>query len=351
MVRSVSSRAPSPAISKKTTVMLSSPPPLFAARTSAFAAAGRSAAVALDLAQDRLVVDHRGEAVRAEQEEVAGLGLDRERVDVDVGVGAERARDHGPLRVPLRLLGRELAAADELGDQRVVLGQLLELPFADQVGARVADVADRDAAVLDERDRHRRAHPRGGGVLRLPLVDAAVGLLDQVVDPLLAAGELGGLVAQGRRREARGELARLGAAHPVGDREQRRLADVGVLVVPAPPAGVGDARAPSRALTSRTSARSRRRGGCRRASAASRASGGSRSGRCRSSSRRPRPRRRRAAARRARGLVEAYSSRARLTSLDDPRPSSSAAESSVSSSPSSSAGLFTTTSRPLSTCG
>ena len=92
----------------------------------------------------------------------------------------------------LGLLGRELAAADELGDQRVVLGQLLELAVADQVGARVADVADRDVAVLDERDRHRRAHPRGGGVLRLPLVDAAVGLLDQVVDPLLAAAQLGG---------------------------------------------------------------------------------------------------------------------------------------------------------------
>src|SRR6185503_13629355 len=132
-------------------------------------------------------------------------------------------------------------AADELGDQRVILGQLLQLAVADQIGARVADVADRDAAVLDERDRHRRAHAGGGGVLRLALVDPPVGLLNQVVDPLLAARQLAGLVAQRRGCQARGELARLGAAHAVGDSEQRRLADVGVLVVPPPPAGVRDA--------------------------------------------------------------------------------------------------------------
>ena len=48
-------------------------------------------------------------------------------------------------------LGGQLAAPDELGDERVVVGQLLEVVVAQQVGARVADVAERDAAVvLDE---------------------------------------------------------------------------------------------------------------------------------------------------------------------------------------------------------
>ena len=87
-------------------------------------------------------------------------------VDVDVRVGAERARDHRALRVVLGLLGRQLAAADELGDERVVVRDLLELAVADEVGARVADVADRDDAVLDERERHRRAHARDGAVRR-----------------------------------------------------------------------------------------------------------------------------------------------------------------------------------------
>ena len=92
-----------------------------------------------------VVVDHRREPVGAEHEEVARATLDLEGVDVDVGVGAERARDHRALRVRLGLLRRELAAADELGDERVVLGQLLELAVADEVRARVADVADPDA--------------------------------------------------------------------------------------------------------------------------------------------------------------------------------------------------------------
>ena len=52
----------------------------------------------------------------------------------------------------LGLLRGELAAADELGDERVVVGELLERPVANQVRPRVADVADRDAVVLDERE-------------------------------------------------------------------------------------------------------------------------------------------------------------------------------------------------------
>ena len=84
--------------------------------------------------------------------------------------------------------GRELAAPDELGDERVVVGQLLEPVVAQQVGARVADVADRDRpVVLDQRDRHRRAHPGGCRVGRGALVDAAVRLLDQLDDVRLAA--------------------------------------------------------------------------------------------------------------------------------------------------------------------
>ena len=113
--------------------------------------------------------------------------LDGERVDVDVGIGAERARDHRALRVVLGLLGGELAAAHELRDERVVVRQLLELAVAQDVRARVADVAERHAAVLDERDGHRRAHARDLGVAARALVDAAVRLLDQRDDALLAA--------------------------------------------------------------------------------------------------------------------------------------------------------------------
>ena len=124
-------------------------------------------AVALDLAQDRPVVDHRGEAVRAEQEQVAGLRLDGERVDVDVGVGAERTRDHRALGVGLGLLGRELAAADELGDQRVVLGQLLELAVADQVGAAVPHVGEIQLVVEDVQAQVELGHQFWPAFVRL----------------------------------------------------------------------------------------------------------------------------------------------------------------------------------------
>ena len=161
--------------------MLSSPPLRFAACDQRAAPpCARSARLLLDDLGIVVVVDHRREPVRAEQEDVAGLGPRPRTCRRRRRVGAERARDHGALRVQLGLLGRELAAADELGDERVVVGQLLERAVAEQVGARVADVADRDASsVVDERDGHRRAHPRGRGVVARALVDAAVRLLDQ----------------------------------------------------------------------------------------------------------------------------------------------------------------------------
>ena len=65
------------------------------------------------------------------------------------------------LGMALGLLGRELAAADELGDERVVIGQLLERTVPEEVRAGVAHVADPDVVVLGERDRHRRPHSRG----------------------------------------------------------------------------------------------------------------------------------------------------------------------------------------------
>ena len=139
--------------------MLSSPPPSFAACDERARGVVEVVARLDDGRGSSLVADHVGQPVGAEQEEVAGLGLDRERVDVDVGLGAERARDHRALRVRLRLLGRELAAAHELGDERVVVGQLLELAVADAVGARVADVAERDVPVARRRARPSSSCP------------------------------------------------------------------------------------------------------------------------------------------------------------------------------------------------
>src|SRR5207248_8331110 len=195
-------------------------------------------AVFLDAREDDLVLDHRGEPVRAEHEQVAGPAGDREGVGVDVRVGAERAGDHRALGMGLGVLGGELAAADELGDERVVLGHLLELAVANQVGPRVADVAEGDRVALDERDGHRRPHPGCRRVLARALIDAPVRLLDQLRDAALAAAGGAFVLAHGAGGEARRELAGLRAAHAVGDREERRRDDVFVLVSPALLAGV-----------------------------------------------------------------------------------------------------------------
>ena len=87
-----------------------------------------------------------------------------------------------------RLLRREPPTLQELVDERVILGQLLELAAADPVGARVADVADRHGSgiAVDERHRHRGAHPGGGRVLVRALVDTPIRLLDQLREPGLA---------------------------------------------------------------------------------------------------------------------------------------------------------------------
>ena len=54
------------------------------------------------------------------------LRLDDEAVDGDRRVGAERTGDHGPLRVDLGFLRSEAPGPNEVGDERVVLRELLE---------------------------------------------------------------------------------------------------------------------------------------------------------------------------------------------------------------------------------
>src|SRR5207244_2936800 len=80
----------------------------------------------------------------------------------------------------------------------------------------------------------------GGRVLRRTLVDTPVRFLDQRLDGVLAAAAVSRLLAQGLRGELRRHLARLRAAHAVDDREDRGFEDIGVLVVPALAARVGD---------------------------------------------------------------------------------------------------------------
>ena len=189
-----------------------------------------------DARGDRLDIDHRREPVGAEQEQIARSSLKRERVDVDVRVGTERTCDHRSLRMHFGFFGGELAAPYELCDERVVVGQLFERTSRRRY-ARIADMADRHCAVLvKERDRHRRPHPRGG-LVECALMHAAVRFLDQLGHAALSVPAVAvTALLQRVRRERGSHFARLGAAHPVRHRKQRRVADERVLVpAPLPP--------------------------------------------------------------------------------------------------------------------
>ncbi len=135
--------------------MLSSPPRAFAAATSRSAAASRIAVGLEERRRDLVLGEHVGEAVRAEEDEVARLRRNREDVDLDRALGADRPGDRRALWMPLGLLGREDAALDELRDERVVGRDLLEDVAAQPIGARVADVAEHDLGVA----QRRRARP------------------------------------------------------------------------------------------------------------------------------------------------------------------------------------------------
>ncbi len=155
---SVCSTAPSGPSTSSTrnriTVMLSRPPASLAAAIRSRPACSSDPAASM-IGFTRASVDHRGEAVGVEHEQVAGARLVDVHVDLDVRLGAERAGDHRTLRVHLRLLLGELAAGDELADQRVVLREPDQVAAAQHVGARVADVGDRDLATRRRRRRSR----------------------------------------------------------------------------------------------------------------------------------------------------------------------------------------------------
>src|SRR5207342_1678526 len=193
-------------------------------------------------ARDVLLGDHGVQAVGAQEQHVVGLRLEREGVDLHLLVGAERPCDHAPLWMLLGLVLRELALAHELVDERVVLGEALEGAVAQEVGAAVAHVRERDGAVLaDERRRHRRPHARCLGVGARALVDAPVRHADRRPQRLLALMLDQVKLGEGLGTHARRELARERATHAVGDHEERRAQEERVLVGAANVAGLGQA--------------------------------------------------------------------------------------------------------------
>ena len=178
---------------------------------------------------DVRILDAVVEAVRAQEIDVARncrlVGEMRRHALLD----AQRARhETAVVRLP-RLGRRDDAELDLIAQQRIVARQQLEPAVAQAIDARIADVPQYDAVVVEHRRRHRGAHAPIPGVDPARLVDRLVGLVYALGErkqwPMLApvrtervrgcaeAGEehLGGHAAR--------DLAGAMAPHPVGKSE------------------------------------------------------------------------------------------------------------------------------------
>ena len=82
-----------------------------------------------------MVLQHSGQAVGAQQQTVARLYVDLEEIGAGAGIGAQSSRDHRALGMHPRLGFGDLTGLDEIGNQGMVAGQLLQLPVMQQVRA------------------------------------------------------------------------------------------------------------------------------------------------------------------------------------------------------------------------
>ncbi len=144
------------------------------------------------------------------------------------------------------LLGREHAGVDLLLDPGVVGGELVQLAVAEEIGPRVADVRDGEAAVVpgEGEGGEGGAHAGQRRVALGGLEDGAVGGGDGGAEAGVERGvdvRSSHLARQHLHRQPARHLACRVSAHPVGNAEESLLnvEKVRVLVLGTAEAGVG----------------------------------------------------------------------------------------------------------------
>ena len=192
------------------------------------------------LAQCLEATDRAGQAVAAEQVAVTVADLADRQVELDLWPPVERPRDHRALWVAGRLLRGDPALVDEGLHERVVVGDLAELPVAQQVAARVADVQQPHPAARRQDRREGRAHALELGIAGDHVVQVLVGPHRRLAQGREQVGAGGVLVERGQRGDRHGarDLAGGVSAHPVRDSEQPGTGVDGVLVAGPQQAGV-----------------------------------------------------------------------------------------------------------------
>ena len=159
-------------------------------------------------------------------------------VGIHGGVRAQRAGDDRAVGVDAGLVGRNLASIHELLHVGVVAGHADERTLVEQVGARVAHVGDGERVVFDVGAGGRASHAGFAQAVEGGLDHGGVGGLDGCCQ----ARGVGGL----RRRLGDGldgdggcHLAGGVSSHAVAHAKERRLHQIGVLIVRAYASDVG----------------------------------------------------------------------------------------------------------------
>ena len=148
--------------------------------------------------------------------------LERVERHLDPFFLADRLQDHVSIRGPLGLLRRQRAGFHERLDIGLVAGDLPDLPLADHVGARVADMGQHGAPVTEDRRGQRRRHSLQvgfrPGFLPDPLVDVLDGGLEERF-PRAGLRQRLDLLREDIQREPARDLAGAPPADAVGHRE------------------------------------------------------------------------------------------------------------------------------------
>src|SRR5690606_10329938 len=129
-------------------------------------------------------------------------------VRLDLRPYADRAREHVSLRMLARRVSADLATPQQLADERVVVGELADALAAHEVGAAVADVRERGAALLREQRHQRGAYAGQLALLARGLVHLAVRGDHRVAELLREARLRAFERSHGAQRRFRGQLAR-----------------------------------------------------------------------------------------------------------------------------------------------
>ena len=153
-------------------------------------------------------------------------------IDLDRVGRAERLKDDVVVLEGFRLFFRQLAGLDELVDERLIAGQLNQTAVAQHVGARVADLSEKEVVVHERGRGHRRAHPASRAIELGLLKDAEAGRLDAVDEAprqlvarqrLRVVERFGHSLVENVDGELAGDLAGRGTAHPVAHGEERTV--------------------------------------------------------------------------------------------------------------------------------